>query len=687
MAEINYQFRERYQEVHKPGRRMDWAKPSANDVEVDSTWTISIPTKEDIVLYNAARDLEDYFSVSMGVFVKFALNATCEKRIEYVIDPLLGEKKYQLVVEPGLIRLIGSDAKTAARAGYMLEDLMNLNEAPFVEVQNTTRNFMFSPRMVHSGYGLDIFADDYMRYIAHYGITTLLIYVRTLDKDNEYNDIIDRAAQYGLNVYAYSALFNRAYPEGEEGFKYYDALYGELFRRCPGFAGIVFVGESAEFPSRDPETTGRLYQDNRNPDGTHIVKGHSPGWWPCSDYQVFMAMIQDVITRVRPDADIILWTYNWGFRDEALRLALIDRLPKGISLQATFEMFENFEKDGVTATTVDYALCYEGPGRYFTSEVKRAHENGIRFYSMTNTGGRTWDMGTVPYEPFPYQWLKRYRAMKEAHDKWNLCGTMDSHHFGWVPSFISDFAKWMFDAPDTDADAILRRIAVRDFSEDTADTVLEAWKVGSEAITELISTNPDQYGPCRVGPGYPLLFKPGFEFDSPDYAVHGKNIICMPFYQYNKWSIGASSNDHLMATIRWYTKAQEGFDRAADILDSVIDSIHPSKQDQARRQANIFRFFATTARTAINVKYWYLGRLKLEDESVSLEEKKKAAQEMLEVGKREIENARRAIPWVQFDSALGYEPSMDYMSDEAHILTKIRVTQEQMDEVASLYLN
>ena len=57
------------------------------------------------------------------------------------------------------------------------------------------------------------------------------------------------------------------------------------------------------------------------------------------------------------------------------------------------------------------------------------------------------------------------------------------------------------------------------------------------------------------------------------------------------------------------------------------------------------------------------------------------------MGKREIENARRAIPWVQFDSALGYEPSMDYMCDEAHILTKIRVSEQAMDEIASLYLN
>lgn len=679
MAEVNFQFRERYQQVHKPDRRMDWATPSAFDVEVDSAWTIRIPSEEDIVLYNAAQDLQDYFSVSMGVFVPFGRDAICDKCIEYIIDPSLGKNNYRLIVEPDHIRLIGFDAAAAARAGYLLEDLMNLNEAPFVQIQDTTRNVMFAPRMIHSGYDIDVFPDGYLQNLAHYGFTTLLIYVRSLDEYARFNDIIDRAAQYGLNVYAYSTLFNRVYPEGEEGLKYYDNVYGELFRRCPGFAGIVFVGESAEFPSKDPATTGRLRQDNVGPDGKPIVKGCNPGWWPCNDYHVLIEMIKNVIHKERPDVDVVLWSYNWGFQEEALRLALIDRLPKDISLQATFEMFETVERDGRLAKTVDYALWFEGPGRYFTSEAIRAQENGIRFYAMTNTGGRTWDIGTVPYEPFPYQWLKRYRAMKNAHDEWGLAGIMDSHHYGWAPSFISDFSKWMFDAPETDPDRILRRIAVRDFSEETADTVLEAWRICSDAVADLISTEPDQYGPCRVGPAYPLLlWKRGFVFASPEGQRFGGNKICYPYYNYYIEAPGRLES--LFATVKWHTRAGLAFDRGADLLEKVMDRIHPSKRDEALRQINIFRYFAATMRTSVNTKEWYLRRKQLEREDLCDQDKKTVAQEMLDIAAREIENAKKTIPLVQFDSSLGYEPCMGYMCDESHIWDKINATNKAIEE-------
>ena len=52
--------------------------------------------------------------------------------------------------------------------------------------------------------------------------------------------------------------------------------------------------------------------------------------------------------------------------------------------------------------------------------------------------------GVIPYEPMPYQWLKRYEAMREANEKWGLCGIMESHHYGFYPSFISKLSKMSF---------------------------------------------------------------------------------------------------------------------------------------------------------------------------------------------------------------------------------------------------
>ena len=115
-----------------------------------------------------------------------------------------------------------------------------------------------------------------------------------------------------------------------------------------------------------------------------------------------MNLIKKTIRKHKEDADIVFWTYNWGYVDEEHRIELLKNIPNDVSLLVTFEMFEKIPTDGVMSTCVDYTLSFEGPGKYFASEAKIAKERGIRLYTMCNTGGLTWDIGVIPYEPCPY---------------------------------------------------------------------------------------------------------------------------------------------------------------------------------------------------------------------------------------------------------------------------------------------
>ena len=119
-------------------------------------------------------------------------------------------------------------------------------------------------------------------------------------------------------------------------------------------------------------------------------------------------------------------------------------MPDDVSLQATFEMLETRKFGDVMGHQSDYSISFVGPGQYFESEAIAAKKKGIRLYSMTNTAGLTWDFGVVPYLPMPYQWLKRYEAMRKAYHDWGLCGLMETHHYGMYPSFISKLSKWCF---------------------------------------------------------------------------------------------------------------------------------------------------------------------------------------------------------------------------------------------------
>ncbi|HJR51952.1 MAG TPA: hypothetical protein VJ794_12645 [Gemmatimonadales bacterium] len=59
--------------------------------------------------------------------------------------------------------------------------------------------------------------------------------------------------------------------------------------------------------------------------------------------------------------------------------------------------------------------------------------------------------------------------------------------------------------------------------------------------------------------------------------------------------------------------------------------------------------------------------------------------EMAALAEREIANAEAAIPLVQADSRLGWEPTMGYLTDEAHLRWKIAHVRRVLDEEIPQY--
>ena len=352
------------------------------------------------------------------------------------------------------------------------------------------------------------------------------------------------------------------------------------------------------------------------------------------------------------------------------------------------------KSDGSLQRPADYTLNFPGPGDYFTSEGKFAKENGLRFYSMTNTGGLTWDVGVVPYEPAPYRWIERYKGMIDAHENLGLCGTMDSHHFGFSPSFISDLAKWAFHYPRVDLGETLRRIVARDFSEECIDEVCRAMQLWSDAIGHMIATNHDQYSPCRMGPAYPfILFEnENVEIPTVPYAHFGGNKICYPVYAYSglrkEWWAGIIDTEENRAKFDDQTKnlkeARDLFNEGCEIVRAVIDKIPERKREHAQRVYGIAKFMANTAQTAVNIREFF--KIKKSLDGVTPEENNRMLDRLTEICLCEMENAKATISLVEFDSRLGYEPSMEYMCDAAHIEWKLALLRDVIEkEIPSLY--
>ena len=675
MAERNFEFRRLLNQVHRPGRRDPNRRPAAGEVVIDDGWCIAVAPDAGEYLVGVARDLEDYLFCSQGVSVRVVrapraaeeartIRLTCGDGAPELSRP----RSYRLIVKADSVVVCGFDERGIAQGCYWLEDLMNLREAPYLERQDVVREPVFSPRMVHSGWGIDQFPDPHLHAIAHSGMDAILVFVKGPDLTTtgylDLNNLVDRAALAGLDVYLYSYLVSEMHPAAPGAREYYEGTYGNLVRACPGAKGIVFVGESCEFPSRDEHTTGKLRLD---PTVDRSVDHRpSPGWWPCFDYPEWLDLLKPILRQVNPELDIVFWTYNWGWAPEEDRLALIRTLPTDISLQATFEMFENVVKDGVVTRCVDYTASFEGPGVYFRTEAATAHERGIPLYTMSNTGGLTWDIGVIPYEPVPFHWARRWQALLTAHAEWGLVGLMESHHYGWWPSIVSELAKWAYWTPAVSIDDMAARIAERDFGSTGGPLAVQAWQAWSEAIRDYVPTNEDQYGPFRVGPAYPLVFEDDCgEFPDAPYAHFGNEILSTNY--------GPHQPDDVPGEIRLLERMASRWAEGVDKLAAAVAVTPEGKLPAAQRMLGLGRFILNCVRTTIHTKQWWLAKQRLA--AAAPAEAGGVLDELVSIAEAERGNVLATIPLVEADSRLGWEPSMEYMTDRPHLEWKLAQLQ------------
>ena len=680
IAEAPYEFRKRLDTVHEAGRRDPAAKPEADEFAFRDGAVVAVPKVSDEVMAVAAKDFCDYLDVSMGVSARFARGAAGRGQpalpsLEIAIDTSLPARVYRIETGNG-VKVTAADARAAAQALYHLEDLMNLRGAPFLKKGTENRRTMFSPRMTHSGWAVDVFPDAYLAQIAHAGMDAIVIFVKDVDKTKgaayqDVRDVILRAKRFGLDTYLYSYVVAFVHPDDPNAKEKFDATYGRIAAAYPEAKGIVFVGESCQFPTKDERAQPRTHR-NRIPGDSRPVAG----WWPCRDYPDWVRAVKKSIDAHSQGMEIVFWTYNWGKKPVQPRLELIDNLPQDITLMATFEMFEpQVKRNGLNAPIADYSLSFEGPGRYFASEAERAHKRGLRLYSMSNTGGVTWDYGSIPYQPCPYQWKRRYDGIVKAHRDWGLSGLMECHHYGWWPSFLNELEKEAFTEGGIPFEKHIRLIAARDFGAANVERVIEAWKLWSGTARDYVASNANQYGPFRTGPSYPYNFGgrhiANSEFPISAHATN-KNIARYNYldkssYYPEKGEMGTIDVEKMNKELELLKDMRAALGKGADIFDSIAASLPPARAEKARRMAGLGRFMERTVITAINVKHGAMAHRAGDKAAVR------------EWAKKEYANAKAALPLVEADSRLGWEPSMEYVGGPEQIrwkLARMRQTYE-----------
>ena len=86
---------------------------------------------------------------------------------------------------------------------------------------------------------------------------------------------------------------------------------------------------------------------------------------------------------------------------------------------------------------------------------------------------------------------------------------------------------------------------------------------------------------------------------------------------------------------------------------------------------NLGEYMSCYVQTGIHAKQWFLAKIKAASADTP-EQVRESLTKLRAIAKAERANAERAIVFVNRDSRLGWEPSMEYITDEEHIRWKLR---------------
>jgi hypothetical protein len=138
---------------------------------------------------------------------------------------------------------------------------------------------------------------------------------------------------------------------------------------------------------------------------------------------------------------------------------------------------------------------------------------------------------------------------------------------------------------------------------------------------------------------------------------------------------GVRIYDEIIAT----KKVEELMQKGITVLESVVD-----KNDNLERLILLAKFIRNSCRTVIHVKEHYIVNQQLTivgDKNKATELINKMEQILLE----EKQNVLDTIPIVKLDSRLGWEPSMDYTTDEKGLRWKLRQLDYELNTKIAKY--
>lgn len=652
---------------HKARNRQ--SLPGRDEVRLDDSWRIEMPTGAAEVVRTAASGFRQFLAQEMDIRL-----ANGSKPIELRLsrEGLNKPESFRLSVEPEKITISGYDDRALMRGLYYMQDVMDLRQAPILKTGSLTRSPRYSPRLscapMYAGDELkpdgDPYTDGLLERMSRAGINAIYVWAKLhelgrsaalpelgADADAKLarlNAMIGRALRYGIDVYLYLTLdpmpaaFFEKHPDARGVARQFNSFFGSgyllctsapvvqryireatasLFRAAPGAKGAILIplGEGFYNCRTLPRVNTCPRCSNRSRD--EVISE-------------LTGLVAQGAHSVNPKAAVVVWTYTWPESDPS-RAGLIARLPKDVTWMQTFEKEGLIRRDGIVDPAYDYTIALLGPSENFRTQMPLIGKAGLPLWIKTESMiSQEYVQG--PYIPVPQRFIERYRRIARYPRTTGLF--LNWSHNGFQPSRVIDLVKWFTWDPLPPGDDVVRQMAERDFGERAAPLFVEAWKKLSDAIASYpLSDNTSRNGPFQKGPAHPFFWDEAYR---PRH--HDKRQFFNSLEWTEPWDVDIAH--------KYFGRMERGWTGGVRLMRQAVAATAPEDQREARRELGLATMQLSCVRMALHLMDFYRLRRQL----ATAANRGEVLARMRQVLEEEKRNARMALEFVDEDSRLGY---------------------------------
>lgn len=729
-------------EAH-PHRFLRPGQPGDDEVRITSRWRLAVDRSCGPLTELAARDFIKLMKATFGQSLARGVRGKGPAVTVAISEEAPSRPEgYRISVTSGGIVIDAHDDEGAMRALFHLGRRMLNRRGPFVRVGETQRSPYWALRITSpvlhrmrdepQDY-LDL-PDAYLLNMARYGYNATYLYMDWFDymtpavagplakpgakqRLAALKKATERLAGFGIRLYFH--INTLAMPVDHTAFKKSPTLRGAqtwengLHCLCSSSPKVLTIYQKA---------SQQLFKDVPQLAGAVLITGGEcllhcytrptpkvGGTTNCercakrAPEQVIAGVVNAInkgAKAANPDADVLMWPYSafsWG--DLNAQKRLLDQLDTTVGSLVTFEKDDWKSFEGTSSFIFDYTISSLGPSPRYRELQSHARSRGLKTYARTECS-QAIEIWNVPRIPVMHRWAQRYAAMREApltgvHTAWRFYGFCAQR-----TDEIVDYFTW---AGRPNIEALLHRMAARDFGPSAADHVTDAWRKFSDTLAIFpfsagLTGFPYFRGPFKIGTAHPLIWDATVPLDFSD-GFTGVNPAMQEGLN-DQDRIDATRTHFYFTDMVWTQPfgAQklmprlERMDRlwreGMQLLRKPLAKARNVERAMLENEIDIAAVIGCMFRTARNLLAFQMVRESVTTHACHAKQLRRACEQALTILHDELDNAHAALEIVTREPSLGYGATYGYSFDADMIREKIEHTQRQIDrDVPEFYSN